>query len=90
MAQEYYSFMLNRFFETLFIQLLATVHKGVKYACNQCDQQFTQQNNLTTHIKSKHEGVKYACNQCDQQFTLQRSLTKHIQSIHEGVKYACN
>ena len=25
MAQEYYSFMMNRFFETLFIQLMASV-----------------------------------------------------------------
>lgn len=25
MAQEYYSFMMNRFFETLFIQLMANV-----------------------------------------------------------------
>ena len=26
MAQEYYSFMMNRFFETLFIQLMASEH----------------------------------------------------------------
>ena len=26
MAQEYYSFMMNRFFETLFIQLMANVY----------------------------------------------------------------
>ena len=26
-------------------------HKGVKYACNQCDYQGTQQNNLRIHIK---------------------------------------
>ena len=26
MAQEYYSFMMNRFFETLFIQLMASIH----------------------------------------------------------------
>ena len=26
MAQEYYSFMMNRFFETLFIQLMANIH----------------------------------------------------------------
>ena len=63
---------------------------GTKYACNQCDKQFTTQGNLKTHIQSKHEGVKYACNQCDQQFTIQSHLTRHIQSQHEGVKYACN
>ena len=26
MAQEYYSFMMNRFFETLFIQLMANIY----------------------------------------------------------------
>ena len=26
-------------------------HKGVKYACNQCDQQFTLQRSLTKHIQ---------------------------------------
>ena len=78
MAQEYYSFMLNRFFETLFIQLLATVHKGVKYACNQCDQQFTQRGSLKTHIQSVHEGVKYPCNQCTYQATRKGHLTEHI------------
>ena len=48
---------------------IQTKHEGVKYACNQCDQQFTQQSSLTTHIQSQHEGVKYACNQCDYQAT---------------------
>ena len=66
------------------------VHKGVKYACNQCDQQFTLKRSLTKHIQSAHEGIKYACNQCDKLFTQQNSLTVHIQSIHEGVKYGCN
>ena len=28
MAQEYYSFMINRFFETLFIQLMASVQSS--------------------------------------------------------------
>ena len=39
-------------------------HEGVKYACNQCDYQATQQAHLTTHIQAKHEDVIYACNQC--------------------------
>ena len=45
--------------------------EGVKYACDQCDKQFTQQSHLTRHIQSKHEGVKYACDQCDYQVTTQ-------------------
>ena len=63
---------------------------GKKYACKQCDKQFTCLSGLRRHIQSIHEGVKYACNQCDYQATQQSSLTTHIQSKHECVKYACN
>ena len=54
----------------------------VKYACDQCDYQFTRQSNLTEHIKSKHEGVKYACDQCDYQFTQKSNLRTHIKNKH--------
>ena len=56
--------------------------EGVKYACNQCDHQFTQQGSLSKHIQSVHEGVKYACNQCDHHYTQKGNLTRHIQSVH--------
>ena len=45
MAQEYYSFMMNRFFETLFIQLMAIVHTGCvvvrhhRLSVNACDRE---------------------------------------------------
>ena len=66
---------------------IQTKHEGVRYDCDQCDYQATQQGNLTVHIQTKHEGVRYACDQCDQQFTRKSSLTSHNQSKHEGVKY---
>ena len=65
-------------------------HKGIKYACNHCDKQYTLQSSLTTHIQSVHEGIRYTCDQCGYQATQQIYLTKHIQSAHEGVMYACN
>ena len=55
---------------------------SIKYPCNQCDYQATQQSNLETHILSKHEGIKYPCNQCDYQATKRGHLKRHIQSIH--------
>ena len=57
-------------------------HKGVKYACDQCDYQAPHKVNLKIHIISKHEGVKYYCNQCDFQFTQQVSLKRHLKSKH--------
>ena len=71
-------------------RLIPAKDEGVKYACNQCDHQFTQQGSLSKHIQSVHEGVKYACNQCDHHYTQQGNLTKHIQSVHEGVNYNCS
>ena len=62
---------------------IQSVHEGVKYACNQCDKQYSAQQSLTQHKQSKHEGIKYACHQCDQHFTRQIRLTQHIKSAHE-------
>ena len=67
-----------------------TDHQGVKYACDQCDFQTTQQGHLTVHKQSKHEAEKYACNRCDKKFTLQSSLIRHFKSQHQIVRYACN
>ena len=66
------------------------VHKKIKYSCNQCDHQATNQRNLKTHIQSVHEKIKYSCNQCDYQVTRQGHLKTHIQSVHEKIKYSCN
>ena len=59
------------------------MHEGVKYTCDQCDYQATQQSNLTVHIQSKHEGIKYVCDQCDQQFTQKNTLRIHIKKKHD-------
>ena len=32
---------------------IKSVHKGIKYACNQCDYQATEQSYLGTHIQNK-------------------------------------
>ena len=61
---------------------IQSVHEGVKYACNQCDKQLSDQSKLT------RQGVKYACKQCDKQFAEQYSLNKHIKYVHQGLKNA--
>ena len=66
---------------------IQTVHDGVKYPCDQCEKQFTQQSNLNKHILSPHEGIKYPCGQCTKQFTELGSLKKHMKAIHLKVKY---
>ena len=58
-------FTLNRHLKTH----IQTVHKKIKYSCNQCDHQAATQGNLKTHIQSVHGKIKYSCNQCDHQAT---------------------
>ena len=67
-----------------------SVNGTSKYACDQCERQFSTQSNLIRHIQSLHEGTNYACDQCDFKANCQRQLTSHIQSKHESIKYACD
>ena len=39
-----------------------SVHKGVKYNCNECEYQASQNSDLKAHKESVHEGVKDKCN----------------------------
>ena len=42
-----------------------SVHEGIKYPCNQCDYQATQQSSLQTHIAAKHSDKILKCdNSC--------------------------
>ena len=68
---------LNSNFQISTQSNIQSIHEGVKYTCNQCDQQFTQNTSLTKHIKSIHEDVKYPCNQCDYQATQRWVLRRH-------------
>ena len=56
-------------------------HKGVKYACDQCDYQASNQFSLRNHIQSKHENLKYPCNQCDYQGS-KDALRFHLRTKH--------
>ena len=57
-----------------------SVHKGIKYKCDQCDKEFTTSAHRCVHIKSVHEHKKYPCTLNDYQAPQQQSLTKHKQA----------
>ena len=63
-----------------------TKHEGVKYNCDQCDAEFSEQGNLKRHKLTKHDGIRYDCNQCEARFYDQNTLKKHQLTKHEGVK----
>ena len=39
---------------------IQSLHKKIKYSCDQCDYQAMSQSNLKTHIQSVHEQIKYS------------------------------
>jgi len=67
----------------------ATVHKGVRYPCDQCDTKpFVELRNLRNHKESVHEGIRYPCDQCHiKPFKESRQLKKHIEKDHKGGEF---
>ena len=41
-----------------------TIHKGVRYGCNQCGYRFSEQKIVNHHTQTIHEGLVYECEQC--------------------------
>ena len=67
------------------------VHKRIKHKCFHCEKEFSQKQNLNSHIKSIHENKKkmYPCSLCDYQATTSSTLKTHIKSVHQGIKERC-
>ena len=68
-----------------------TLHKNeyhqmnevIKFPCNQCNQQYTQESNLKAHIRYAHA---QACSVCGRKFARKDALKHHIESMH-NVKF---
>ena len=52
-------------------------HEGVKYQCDQCQQEFLSQTNLKQHILSVHEDITYQFNKCIKQYTQKQNLNPY-------------
>ena len=66
---------------------ISTDTKSTK--CPDCGADFTRNNDMLRHYRSKHEGVKYPCNQCDYQATQQGNLQTHIVAKHSDNILQC-
>ena len=66
---------------------LKSVHFGVRYTCQQCGHQSTQQSSLNSHEKTVH-GPRVNCQYCGKSYS-QSSLQNHIKAIHEKIKFFC-
>ena len=66
-----------------------SIHKKIKFDCQECGKQYTRSHSLTNHINSTHKGIKYKCEHCDKEFKEKSTKTKHVKSFHDQKKYPC-
>ena len=61
------------------------IHKGIKYKCPECDNEFAQLESVGLHVKSIHFPEKSKCNKCHKEF-------KNIRSkyVHECQRLLCD
>ena len=60
-----------------------SVHKGVKFICDQCEYAATTRNQFTEHKKVQPDGVTFDCDQCDYKSSCRSMLVGHVKSVHE-------
>jgi len=66
---------------------------SLRYQCEPCGRDFSEQSGLDSHTKRIHEGIKTirpkrSCEQCGKLFNIDL-LRDHIAEVHEGQKYYC-
>ena len=65
---------------------------GKRFKCDQCDEEYVYQTDLTRH-QSKHNSekmVKCDFEQCQYQSNRPDKVKLHRQTIHQGIKFPCN
>lgn len=63
---------------------------GQRFACWNCDKDFSSKYDLKRHVEVDHEGKRYSCNQCDYQAKENSKLLRHIKAMHDGVEFKCH
>lgn len=67
------------------------IHKGIKFKCEKCNMEFTQESNKKRHVKVVHDKIKnFSCSLCDHKATSRSELLHHLNYKHLGKKYACH
>ena len=65
------------------------VHLGVRFYCDQCDENFSQKSSLRRHIQSFHKSggdKEHLCNACGKKFARKLSLKLHVENVHLKTK----
>ena len=76
----------------LLVHIKAKHSDGKRFKCDQCDEEYVYQTDLTRH-QSKHNSEKMVrCDfeQCQYQSNRPDKVKLHRQTIHQGIKFPCN
>ena len=68
---------------------IKSIHEGVRYDCDQCDNQLTSAQGLRYHINAIHGEIKYPCNKSDIKASTKTNLKEHLNMLHKNRKYSC-
>ena len=59
------------------------------FRCDICSKEFTREQDVLRHIRSKHRETKFECNVCNKKFSRKDTLTRHVKSFHENIEFEC-
>ena len=59
------------------------------FKCDICSKEFTREQDVLRHIRSKHRENKFECNVCNKKFSRKDTLTRHVKSLHKNIEFEC-
>ena len=65
---------------------MATKHKVIRFDCDQCVYQGTDEDKLGVHKKKAHEAMVHACDQCHFNSSTLGELNEHVDTKHTPQK----
>ena len=60
-----------------------SVHRKIKYKCDQCDSQFSRRSYIIEHKKSVHQQIVHYCDLCNKAFKKKSYVGEHKKYVHE-------
>ena len=69
---------------------MAIKHKVIRFDCNQCDYQGTDEDKLGIHKKKAHEAKVHACDKCHFNSSILGEMNEYVDTMHKVIGYDCD
>ena len=69
---------------------MAIKHKVIRFDCNQCDYQGTDEDKLGIHKKKAHEAKVHACDKCHSISSILGEMNEYVDTMHKVIGYDCD